>query len=357
MTAAVLDFVFGHRPERLPLLAAPPADAVWRSVRPRRGRPVRAKLATKDGAVRSRRGSLNYKAGEHYIVRRRRVAPSVVQREMFERTYERQPDGTYAKRRDLEYRYFTLSYPCIVHTREGAQRAAAGDWIVQGLEGELWPLSPTLGRRLYAPQHIPPLEKAPRPHTLAELVEAIASMANNHDVGGEREITVDDVLSAAGRRTYGPLLLLIGLFSISPATIVPGMTWFAAGLTLFLSLQLTLGAKRPWLPPGLLRVHVSRDAIRAGAESMRTWARRLDTLLQPRLVFLSESPFANLAGLACALAALATFPLGLIPVAPLAPGIAVAFIGLGLFARDGLLLLTGAVVMGGALWLAYASFT
>jgi hypothetical protein len=276
---------------------------------------------------------------------------------MFERTYERQRDGTYAKRRDLEYRYFTLPYPCVVQTREGEQRAAAGDWIMQGLEGELWPLSPEQGRRLYAPLHIPPLATPPRPHTLAQFVEAIAAMANNHNVGGEREITVGDVLSAAGRRTYGPLLLLIGLFSISPATIVPGMTWFAAGLTLLLSLQLTLGAKRPWLPPSLLRVLVSRDSIRAGAESMRKWARRIDAVLQPRLIFLSEPPFANLAGLACALAALATFPLGLIPAAPLAPGIAIAFIGLGLFARDGLLLLAGGLVMGGALWLAFASFT
>jgi hypothetical protein len=357
MSAGVLDFIFGHRPAGLPVIAAPPEDAFWRSVRPRRGRPVRAKLATKDGSVRSRRGFLHYQAGEHYIVRRRRGAPSVVQRQMFERTYERQPDGSYAKRRDLEYRYFTLPHSCIVQTREGAQRAAAGDWIMQGLEGELWPLSPEQGRRLYAPLHIAPLERPPRPHTFAQLVEAIAAMANNHNVGGEREITVGDVLSAAGRRTYGPLLLLIGLFSISPATIVPGMTWFAAGLTFLLSLQLTLGARRPWLPASLLRMHVSRESIRAGAESMRTWAGRIDRVLQPRLVLLSEPPFANLAGLACALAAVATFPLGLIPVAPLAPGMAITLIGLGLFVRDGLLLLTGAVVMSGALWIAYASFT
>lgn len=356
MTARVFDFVFGKQPERLPVIDAPPPAAPWRTVHPRRGQPVRARLAPKDGAVRTSRGYLSYKTGEHYIVRSRRGAPSVVQRDMFERTYERRPDGSYTKRSDLEYRYFTLPYPCVVQTREGAQRAVPGDWIMQGLDGELWPLSPQQGRRLYAPPHIPPLETPPRPHTFAQFVEAIAAMANNHNVGDEREITVGDVLSAAGRRSYGPLLLLIGLFAISPATILPGMTWFAASLTLLLSLQLMFGAKRPWLPPNLLRVCVSRDAIRAGAESMRTWARRIDSVLQPRLVFLSEPPFANLAGLACALAALATFPLGLIPVAPLAPGIAVVFIGFGLFARDGLLLLTGGIVMGGALWLAYISF-
>lgn len=354
---ALLDFIFGRRPENAPLLASPPADAAWRSVRPRRGKPVRAKLATKDGQMRSPRGRLSYKAGEHYIVRRRRGPPSVIPRATFERTFEPQPDGSYLKRRDLEYRYFTLSHPSVIQTREGPQRASAGDWIIQDPDGELRPLSPTVGRRLYAPLQIPPLEKPPRPNTLAEFVESIASMADNHNVGGVRDITVGDLLSAAGRRSFGPVLLLIGLFSVSPATIVPGMTWFAAGVTLFLSLQLALGAARPWLPPNILNIAVPRDAIRAGAESMRKWARRIDLALQPRLVFLSAPPFANLAGLACALAALVTFPLGLIPVAPLAPGFAIAFIGLGLFARDGLLLLAGGVVMGSAFWLAYASFT
>lgn len=356
MLAGVAHFVFGRHPAKLPIVAAAPADARWRPVRPRQDRPVGAKLAAKDGIIRSRRGQLSYKAGEHYLLKRPHGAPSVVQRAMFERVYERRPDGAFSKRRDLEYRYFTLAYPCIVRTREGAQRADAGDWIMQGLDGELWPLSPQQGRRLYAPVHIPPLHIPPRAHTFAQLVEAIAAMANNHAADGEREVTVQHVLLAAGRRTFGPLLLLVAVFAISPATIMPGMTWLAASLTLLLSLQLMFGARRPWLPPSLLRVRVSRDAIRAGVESMRRWARRLDAVLQPRLVFLCEPPFANVAGLACALAALATFPLGLIPIAPLAPGVAVAIIGLGLVARDGLLLLAGGVVLGGALWLAYISF-
>jgi hypothetical protein len=165
------------------------------------------------------------------------------------------------------------------------------------------------------------------------------------------EVSVDDILHSAGRRTYGPLLLLIGLFSISPATIAPGMTWLGAALTLVLSLQLALGAHRPWLPRVLLGIRVSRRSVRVGADGMRAWSRRIDALLRPRLAFMTEPPFANFAGLACALAALVTFPLGLIPIAPLAPGLAVAFIGLGLFVRDGLLLLTGGLIMGATLWL------
>jgi hypothetical protein len=42
----------------------------------------------------------------------------------------------------------------------------------------------------------------------------------------------------------------------------------------------------------------------------------------------------------------------LIPFAPLAPGLAVVFFGLGMTARDGLWLALGTAVVGGAFWLA-----
>jgi hypothetical protein len=56
-------------------------------------------------------------------------------------------------------------------------------------------------------------------------------------------------------------------------------------------------------------------------------------------------------------AALVTFPLGLIPLAPLLPGIAVVFFGLGMAARDGLWLLLGILAVGGAFWLARPFFS
>jgi hypothetical protein len=196
---------------------------------------------------------------------------------------------------------------------------------------------------------------SPRPNSFAHLIESVAELAQDHSTGGPGGVSIGAILQVIGRRAYGPLLLLIGLFSISPATIVPGMTWLAASLTLVLSLQLAVGARHPWLPRALLDTCVSRDALRAATtDGWRVWARRIDKALQPRLVFLSEPPFANLAGLFCAIAALATFPLGLIPVAPLAPGAAITLVGLGLFARDGLLLLIGGAIIAAAPWLAYA---
>ncbi len=192
-------------------------------------------------------------------------------------------------------------------------------------------------------------------NTLSHLVEAIEAIAANNDVGDEHQVTVSNIMAVVGRRAYGPLLLLVGLFSLSPATIVPGMTWFSAALTLLLSVQMMLGARHPWLPQRVLRARISRAAIRRACESLRSWARRIDAVLKPRLTALSEAPFVNVVGLFCAAAALATFPLGLIPLAPVAPGLAITLVGLGLFVRDGLLLLFGGMIVVGASALAFAA--
>jgi hypothetical protein len=160
-----------------------------------------------------------------------------------------------------------------------------------------------------------------------------------------------EILDSVGRRSYGPLLLVIGLFAISPATVVPGMTWFAAALTLLVAGQMALGLRRIWLPKKALEAQLPRAAVASGLERSRGVARAIDKLLRPRLKFLSQPPFVNLVAVMCIVAALVTFPLGLIPLAPLAPGLAVVFFGLGMVARDGLWLGLGTAAMAGALWL------
>jgi hypothetical protein len=160
-------------------------------------------------------------------------------------------------------------------------------------------------------------------------------------------------MASIGRRAYGPLLLAIGLFSISPATIVPGMTWLSAFLALVLSLQMALGAHHPWLPRRTLSARLPRTAVRTATLIARPWATRFDGLFKPRLTFLAEPPFENLAGWVCAAAALATFPLGFIPTAPIAPGLAIALFGVGLTAKDGILLSAAAALAAGVVWFIY----
>lgn len=149
----VFELLFGEAPPAAlrPALtiAAPPADVEWRQIRPRRGPVVHARLATEDGAVRTAGGLLHYRAGQHYILDRGRDGYSVIGRDIFERTYRARPDGAFDKRTHIVYRYFKLSEPARVMTREGAQLASPGDWIVEGVDAELWPVPAAKARRLY----------------------------------------------------------------------------------------------------------------------------------------------------------------------------------------------------------------
>jgi hypothetical protein len=179
--------------------------------------------------------------------------------------------------------------------------------------------------------------RRPPVETLAELLARLAARAEN--ASGAAHLTVGEFVSIFGRRAYGPLLLAVGLFSISPATIMPGMTWLAGGLSVLIALQMTLGADHLWLPGSLRARKIPIHGLAALIQRAEPWARRIDAVLKPRLVFLSHPPGLALVGVVGVLAGLLTFPLGFIPAAPLAPGIVIVLIGLGVTTRDGIVLL------------------
>lgn len=174
------------------------------------------------------------------------------------------------------------------------------------------------------------------------------------DEDGQRTtITVREVFEVIGRRAYGPLLLLIGLIAISPVTMIPGSTWAFAALTLVIALQLALHKDTPWMPPGVLAIRLPEAPLAGFIAAARPTARLLDRFVRPRLEFFADAPWVIGVALLIALAALITFPLGLIPLAPLAPGLAIVVFGLGLTARDGLLLAAGAAIMAAPVWLVF----
>jgi hypothetical protein len=167
------------------------------------------------------------------------------------------------------------------------------------------------------------------------------------------EVTIRELLSTIGRRSYGPLLLLVGLVAISPITAVPGLTWLTAGLTLVIALQMLVGRRTPWLPRRALDATVSRNLVVKGVSAARPWARRIDAMLKPRLTFLARPPFVNFIALAVIGAALITIPLGLIPFGPVPPSLAIVVFALGMTARDGLLLVLGFAGAAAATFLAW----
>lgn len=185
------------------------------------------------------------------------------------------------------------------------------------------------------------------------LSDIFAELQHNVDWDAQEQIRVGVVLSAVGRRTYGPLLLIVGLFSISPVALIPGVTWACAALMLLLGAQMALGLKTPWLPRALLNLRVPRKMLGGFLNKTRPHAERLEEhLLQERLLFLTAPPAVMLVGLFVAAAALVTFPLSFIPFTPLAPSLAVILVGLGMTARDGVWVMLGMVVVAAVFALA-----
>ncbi len=191
-------------------------------------------------------------------------------------------------------------------------------------------------------------------HDMSSLLGALEDKVERDTAdGGGKKISVREVLDVVGRRAYGPLLLLIGLISISPAALIPGSTWALALLTLLVAGQLLFMRKTPWLPSAASKIKLSEPQLGKFTKAARPTAKVLDKIIRPRLEFLAEPPWVAGVAVLLILSAIVTFPLGLIPIAPLLPGLAIVLFGLGLTARDGVLLLLGAAVVGGAFWLVF----
>ena len=150
-----VDLVIGRPPHKGPTLPAtvistPPKGVTWTQVTARtEGRTVRAKLAKRHGRPRTRRGLATYAPGRHYIVDYGHGDRAVARRDTFERVYRDVGGGKDEKRPEIVYRYFTLPYDVTVSTFEGPEIAKAGDWIMEGVDGELYPMTPERGREIY----------------------------------------------------------------------------------------------------------------------------------------------------------------------------------------------------------------
>lgn len=120
---------------------APPENVEWRPVRPRPDQPpVRAYRAEADCSVETGGGVLQARGGRDFIIDYGGGSRAVVRGDIFARTYEALGEGRYRKRTDVIFHAFTLDRPALIHTLEGPQNAEPGDWVLEGVSGELWPV-------------------------------------------------------------------------------------------------------------------------------------------------------------------------------------------------------------------------
>jgi len=159
----------------------------------------------------------------------------------------------------------------------------------------------------------------------------------------EGSVTLAEVLTAVGERSFGALLVILAIPNMV-AGLIPGLS-IVLGLPLLLvSMQLVVGAERPWLPRRLAHLKIKRSDLRRMVERTRPTLRRLERALQPRLEFLTSPWAERLIGLGClALSVLVFLP---IPFANLVPAIGIMLFGFSMLERDGLMALAAMGIVG-----------
>lgn len=172
-------------------------------------------------------------------------------------------------------------------------------------------------------------------------------------------VTLDEIMEAVGRRSFGPLLLLAGLVVLAPLVgDIPTVPTIMALLVLLVAVQLLLRRDEFWLPGWLLRRSVERKKIRKAVGWLRRPAGWVDRVLSPRLKALTGDAGAVAVALACILIALAMPPMEFIPFSANIAGAALAAFGLSLITRDGLLALVAFLFTFGALgWVGWSLLT
>lgn len=159
--------------------------------------------------------------------------------------------------------------------------------------------------------------------------------------GNGDDISIADALDIFGTRSFGPILILLGLIAVLPPMgAVPGVPAAVGAIVILFSFQIMIGRDHIWLPTILSRRSISRDSLKRAREKTAPWLRWADGLVAERLTWAVDGPATVAAGIVVTLLSLAMIPLEIVPFAVAVPGSAIALVGLALTARDGIVMLS-----------------
>ena len=189
----------------------------------------------------------------------------------------------------------------------------------------------------------------------------LGSLADELKSEAEKEsISAGDMLDAAGRSAYGPLLMLIAIVNISPIGAIPGVAVGSGLIAILLGGQMLFSGGSLWIPSWIERKSIDSGRVKRALNKARPVLDWIDRIPRPRLQELTEGAWADGAGVGVIVMGLLMFPMALVPWGVLAPAIPLLALGLALMARDGLLMavtLTLMVVAAAASgYLAYTTF-
>jgi len=169
--------------------------------------------------------------------------------------------------------------------------------------------------------------------------------------GNGAKVSVDEIVQTFGQRSFGPLLLLCGLLGMTPVSAIPTAPTVLAVITALIAGQMVFGRTTVWIPRFIGKLSVKADRLTKAVKVSRKPAHLVDRVVCPRLLVLTTPLADRLVALACVLVAVCVPPLELVPFAAFVPALAIFTFGVGLVARDGLVVLIALLLSAGALGL------
>jgi hypothetical protein len=181
---------------------------------------------------------------------------------------------------------------------------------------------------------------------------------------GAERVRLRDLVEALDDRAFGAAMLVFALPNAVGIGAIPGVSTLFGVPQIVLAVQMILGFQRPALPAWLLDRSIGRAEFERIVDRGVPWLQRVERVLKPRLVVLTDGwPERVLGFVFLAMAAIVSLP---IVFGNQPPAVAMALIALGHVARDGAFVIAGcvaavfataiaaAVVAGGAVVIWYA---
>lgn len=179
-------------------------------------------------------------------------------------------------------------------------------------------------------------------------LEQLLDRINKEAVEGNR-ISLDAILDAVGRRSFGPLLLVAGLVTLAPIIgDIPGVPTLMGIVVLLTAGQLLFRRDHFWLPQWLLRRTLPRDKLCKMLKWLRPPARFLDRLTRPRLVVFTGGVGSYAIAIVCIVVALMMPATEVVLFSANVVGLVLTLFGLALIAHDGFLALIALTIMSAA---------
>lgn len=155
------------------------------------------------------------------------------------------------------------------------------------------------------------------------------------------EVDLKALVEAFGDRAFGPVMILCALFMMTPLGAIPGLPAAFGLIIIVFALQLLFRREHPWMPEVLRKIKISDSKLEKTRKVVSPILRKIDNVIHPRLPWATSGPMQALTALLAIILALTMAPLGIVPFGVVAPAFIIGLLGLGITARDGVLIIIG----------------